>query len=84
MGSNKDLMELMVLEDSSERLPPENTGDLWAMALSLAVGWIVIPLLLASFVFFLLIVPIFAGVLSVYVTSLLLWHWPPLIPVAMF
>ena len=83
MGSNKDMMELLAIEEAGNH-PRARSGDLWAIALSLAVGWIVIPLVLGSFVIFLLIVPIFAGVLSVYVTSLLLWHWPPLIPVAMF
>ena len=83
MGSNKDMMELLAIEES-ENYPRADPGSLWLMALSIPVGSILLPLVLGFFVIFLLIVPIFSGVLSVYVTSLLLWHWPPLIPVAMF
>ena len=83
MGSNKDMMELLAIEEA-ENHPRAHPGHVWLWIGFFVIGWSILLLTLASFVIFLLIVPIFTGVLSVYVTSLLVWQWPPLIPAAMF
>ena len=83
MGSNKDLMELLVIEEA-QKYPPANPGHFWLMIGFFVIGWTILLLTFASFILFLLIVPVFTGVLSVYITSLLVWQWPPLMPVAMF
>ena len=83
MGSNKDMMELLVIEEAGNH-PRAHPGHVWLWIGFFVIGWSILLLTLASFVIFLLIVPVFTGVLSVYVTSLLVWQWPPLIPAAMF
>ena len=83
MGSNKDMMELLAIEEA-ENHPRAHPGHVWLWIGFFVIGWSILLLMFASFVIFLLIVPIFTGVLSVYVTSLLVWQWPPLIPAAMF
>ena len=83
MGSNKDMMELLAIEEA-ENYPRAHPGHVWLWIGFFVIGWSILLLTFASFVIFLLIVPVFTGVLSVYITSLLVWQWPPLIPAAMF
>ena len=83
MGSNKDMMELLVIEEAGNH-PRAHPGHVWLWIGFFVIGWSILLLTFASFVIFLLIVPVFTGVLSVYITSLLVWQWPPLIPAAMF
>ena len=70
MGSNKDMMELLVIEEAGNH-PRAHPGHVWLWIGFFVIGWSILLLTLASFVIFLLIVPVFTGVLSVYVTSLL-------------